>query len=454
MSIGNEKTKPFQIQGLWPHELVAIGLLAAALYCSQFHTHDWPVYVYRAAFLAALPVLWFRCREEWRQLPNRGFFLGLTMVWFALFELLGMSTYGQLGTSSLLTWMFNVYSSPAVDEQHGMLIPFVVMILVWVKRKELAAQPTGWWSSGLWLVAAGLFLHLAGYIIQQPRLSIIGMLTGFLGIMGMVWGPKFVKAILFPYFLLIFCVPLGELGVPLTLPLRILVATIVAGIAHAGLAPDLIRQGTQLFDDQHTFAYDVAPACSGIHSLVAMLALAIIYGFLSFKAPWKRLLMVAAALPLAVVGNVVRLCFTIMVAEMFGQKAGKAVETNAGFITFAVAIGCVILLGRWLEKSEVQTAAEPPTPPPPQPARHPPPEPGNRGGFSRADHCHGRRHQTCGGESKTGRAGRPHGTAGGQPQSPGGAAHAGAGVLRPVDQPGRHGGERPADGHQLWNRDL
>ena len=57
MSIGNEKTTPFQIQGLWPHELVALGLLAAALYCSQFHTQMWPVLIYRAAFLAALPVL-------------------------------------------------------------------------------------------------------------------------------------------------------------------------------------------------------------------------------------------------------------------------------------------------------------------------------------------------------------------------------------------------------------
>lgn len=357
MSVGNEKKQPWQIQGLWPHEIAFLGLLAAALYCSQFHTENWPALVYRAAFLAALPVLWFRCRKEWQSLPNRGFFLLLTGVWFALFEGLGMSTYATLATSSLLTWMFNVYSSPAVDEQHGMMIPFIVMILVWWKRKELAAQKTELWWPAVWLVAAGLLLHLGGYIIQQPRLSVIGMLVGFYGIMGLAWGPAFLKAILFPYFLLLFCVPLGELGAPITLPLRIMVATIVATIAQLGLAPDVIRQGTQLFDAQHTFAYEVAPACSGIHSLVAMLALTIIYGFVSFKAPWKRLLMVAAAMPLAVLGNVVRLCLTVMVAEMFGQSAGKAVETNFGFITFAVAIGCVILLGRWLEKSEIRPPA-------------------------------------------------------------------------------------------------
>jgi len=82
-----------------------------------------------------------------------------------------------------------------------------------------------------------------------------------------------------------------------------------------------------------------------------------IYGFLNFKAPWKRAVMMLVALPFAIMGNVVRLCFTIAVAESFGQKAGKAVETDAGYITFAVAIFCAYLVARWLEKGEGQNRA-------------------------------------------------------------------------------------------------
>jgi exosortase len=257
--------------------------------------------------------------------------------------------------------MFNVYSSPMVDEQHGMLIPFVVLALIWWKRQELAGQPLQLWWPGIGLVAAGLFLHLVGYVVQQPRLSVIGFFTGLYGLMGMAWGKQWLRTIFFPYFLLVFCVPLGELGAPITMRLRILVATIVAGVSQMGLAPDVMREGTQLFDAQHTFAYEVAPACSGIRSVVAMLALTTIWGFLVFKPWWKRVVMIGAAIPLAIFGNVVRLCFTIMVAELFGQGAGKAVETKFGFITFAVAIGCVFLLGRWLEKSETKP---PPTKPP------------------------------------------------------------------------------------------
>lgn len=357
MSAENEKTRPFQIQGLWPHEIAFLLLLGAALYCSQFHTEKWPEYVYGAAILAAFPVLWYRCREEWRQLPNRGFFLALAMVWAGLFAWLGISTFQIIGSRSLFGWMFNVYSSDMQDEQLGMVIPFVVLVLVWWKRRELTAQPLGLWWPGIGLVAAGLLLHLAGIFTQQPRASVIGCFTGLYGLMGLAWGPRWLKAIFFPYFLVVFCVPVGELAAPLTMHLRIWVASMVAGIAQLGLAPDVMHEGTVLYDAQNTFRYEVAAPCSGIRSAGVMLVLTIVYGFICFRSKWKRLLLAGLAIPLAMLGNVVRLCMTIMVAELFGQDAGKAVETKFGFITFIVLpIGCVLLLGRWLEQSEINSS--------------------------------------------------------------------------------------------------
>jgi exosortase/archaeosortase family protein len=85
------------------------------------------------------------------------------------------------------------------------------------------------------------------------------------------------------------------------------------------------------------------------------MALTIIYGFVCFRSPWKRWVMVFSAIPLAVLGNVVRLCFTIMVAEVGGQSAGKSVETYAGYITFAVALISVFFLGRWLVEDQPKT---------------------------------------------------------------------------------------------------
>jgi exosortase len=229
----------------------------------------------------------------------------------------------------------------------------VVLALLWWKRQELLAKPPGLWWPAIGLIVFALLLHLLGFISQQQRLSVIGFFLGLYGLTGLAWGRHWLQASFFPFFLLAFCIPVGEFAAPLTLPLRLLVSRIVEIVAHLGLAPDLIREGTQLFDAQHTFGYEVAAACSGIRSLVALLALTTIYGFINFKSPWQRAVMILVAAPLAVLGNVVRLSFTITVAELFGQDAGKAVETDFGFITFAVAVGCAFLVARWLEKIAV-----------------------------------------------------------------------------------------------------
>ena len=345
----NNKQLPY---GLVPHEIGFLILFGAALYSSgtQFWHQPWPIYVFSAAVLAAVPVLIYRCREQWAQLPNRGFFFALAAAWLALFVFLGNPTFHHLDSPSLPAWLFNIYSSPLADEGHGLLVPFAVLVLYWWKRKELLAKPPGLWWPAIGLILLALLLHAVGFLAQQQRLSVIGFFLGLYGLTGLAWGRHWLKASFFPFFLLAFCMPIAEFAPPLTLPLRLLVSRIVEIIAHLGLAPDLIREGTQLFDAQHTFAYEVAAACSGIRSLVALLALTTIYGFVNFQSSWKRAVLMLVALPLAVLGNVVRLCLTIAVAETFGQNAGKAVETNFGFITFAVAVGCAFLVARWLEK--------------------------------------------------------------------------------------------------------
>jgi len=345
----NNKSLPY---GLQPHEIALLVLRGVTFYFTgpEFWSQPLPLYLFAASLAGAIGALIFRCRDEWRQLPNRGFFFALLAAWVALFALLGSGTFNYADSPSLFAWIFNLYTSPISDEGHGLLIPFAVLALFWWKRKELLARPPGRWWPAIGLIIFALLLHILGYIAKQQRLSVVGLLLGIYGLTGLAWGRHWFKASFFPFFLLVFCIPVADLAGPVTMPLRLLVSRIVEIVAHLGLAPDLVREGTQLFDAQHTFAYEVAAACSGIHSLVALLALTTIYAFINFKEPWKRAAMMLVALPLAVFGNVVRLCFTIGVAETMGQAAGKAVETKFGFITFGVAVGCAFLIARWLEK--------------------------------------------------------------------------------------------------------
>jgi exosortase/archaeosortase family protein len=110
--------------------------------------------------------------------------------------------------------------------------------------------------------------------------------------------------------------------------------------------------GTQLFDASGTYQYEIAAACSGIRSLIAIFLLATIYGFIAFRPMWKRLFLMALAFPLAVLGNLARMLFIIMAAGLGGQEAGNYVHASSIFslVPYVPAIIGLLVVGRLMEK--------------------------------------------------------------------------------------------------------
>jgi exosortase len=205
---------------------------------------------------------------------------------------------------------------------------------------------------------------VAGYIVQQQRVSIVALFAGIYGLMGLAWGRQWLRDSFFPFFLFAFCIPLGWSAVSITFPLRLLVCKLVEGISGNLLQIDIVREGTVLMDAAHRYQYDVAPACSGIRSLFATLAVAVIYAFLSFRTGWKRGVLIASAVPLAVFGNVVRMLTIIVAAEMGGQKAGSYVHEGGPFgilslLPYVAAFAGLLLLGYLLREASLKPAPPP-----------------------------------------------------------------------------------------------
>lgn len=306
----------------------------------------------------------------WRRWPNKTFFFVLLAAWLVLFQFLGNPIMGYVHTPSLFSWMSEAYNSPnpAADDGHGDFIPFLVIGLFWWKRKELLAQPLNLWWPGLWLLILAMGLHVMGYVLQQPRISIVALFTGIYGLMGLSWGRAWLRKSFFPFFLFVFSIPLGDQAKFITFPLRLLVSQLVEMVAHWILGIDVMRIGTQLIDPSGTYQYDVAPACSGIRSLVAIFLLAAIYGFVAFRSTGKRLFLMALALPFAVLGNLVRMLCIIIAAGLGGQEAGNYVHEGcpihlpfylpligneiaiANLLPYLPAIIGLLWVGHWMEK--------------------------------------------------------------------------------------------------------
>ena len=298
-------------------------------------------------------------RAFWARLPDRPLFFTLLGAWALLFHFLGHCSFNFTDQPSLFAWMWGAWSAEALEAGHGKIVPVVVLVLLWLRRNELLATPARNWLPALGGLAVALVIHVIGFTVQQPRISMVALAGGAWCLVGLVWGPGWLRKTFFPFLLLGFCVPLEALGEGLLFQLRLLVTRISVGLGHDLLGLDVLREGTRIFNSARTFNYDVAPACSGIRSLASLLAVTTIYGYVAFRAPWKRVVMIALAAPLAVAGNVARITTVIVLAEAFGHKTGAAAETNLGYVTFAVAIALMFLTGWVMREKEAPAGRDP-----------------------------------------------------------------------------------------------
>jgi exosortase len=284
--------------------------------------------------------------DVWRRLPHKLLFAILLAAWVALFHVYGNATMGYARTSSLFQWARSVLVYRD-DQTFAQYIPLVVLLFFWIKRQELAAiSPRISWAA-LFYFAAAVILHFVAFRIQQARLSVVAFILGLHALISVLWGATALRKTIFPMCLLFFCVPFGSWADIITFDLRVLVTKISVGIGHSILGIDVVRDGTQIFINGGRAKFDVAPACSGIHSLIAMTLLSVIYTFLFFDSFWRRTILFLCALPFAVLGNIVRLTTVIIVSDAFGQDAGAMIENKFGFVTFLVAMIGMLIVG-WL----------------------------------------------------------------------------------------------------------
>lgn len=291
-------------------------------------------------------------QAAWAATPNRIAVIVLLVIWTAVFQWLGNSTLGYVDTSSLYGWWsWTMDNTP--DEEHAYLIPFVVIALLWSRREEFLKLEKGTWFPALAVLVLAILIHLAGYMVQQTRLSIVAFFLGIYGIVGMMLGRSWMGMALFPFSLFVFCVPLGANNTEIiSFPLRLMATTITAWFSDWILGIKVVQTGTQLMDAGGTYQYEVAAACSGIRSLTAIVAFSVVYAYLGFKTTWRRALIIASAFPLAVVANVFRLTLIVVAAEAFGQDAGNYVHESSIFsmAPYIPSIGGMLLIGWWLSE--------------------------------------------------------------------------------------------------------
>jgi exosortase len=248
---------------------------------------------------------------------------------------------------SLFGWL-QVYWK-GEDYSYGPVVPMVAAgLFVWKWRKKLHALPLSTATSGLAVILAGVTIYWIGVKAANPRLVAGSLEVLIFGLILYFAGWEWAKELWFPCVFLFFMIPVNFLD-QYGFQLRIFVAQISTSLLNV-LGLDVYREGTGIYSTAKRFLpLEVADPCSGIRSLMALMALTSLYGYVTMDQSWKKWVLFVSSVPLAVVGNLARITTVALVAQGFGQDgAMKIYHDYSGYIVFSLAILCMIGLGAML----------------------------------------------------------------------------------------------------------
>ena len=243
-----------------------------------------------------------------------------------------------------------VFSNPQEDMSFAWFVPLFSLYVLWTSRSRLKAafgRPDPLAFALLLPSLAIGFLGVRGIQVRFEMLAFAGLLIALPWAIG---GRALARAVLFPAVFLLFCLPLATFLDVVTVHLR-LFASSAAFAVLKGFGADVVRRGTMIGSANGSFAIDVADPCSGIRSLFALMALTVAYAHFTQRSCWRRALLFVLSVPLAILGNVVRILTICLVANYASATfAAGFYHDYSGYVVFLVAILAMVAAGEAMNR--------------------------------------------------------------------------------------------------------
>ena len=230
---------------------------------------------------------------------------------------------------------------------HGFLIPPVTAWLLWRERAALReATGRGSWL-GIVLLFSAVLVQLVGLRGDVATLQGLSLILALAGVILQLQGLRFFRRAAFAIAFLVFMIPTLPLFMnTLSFKLKVLAARGAIAVSHV-LGVMVQRDGVNLVFPGGVLS--VENACSGLRSLVALMALGALFGYLAEGSLWKRFALFALALPIAVLANVLRISALCVYAGLGSvQGAAGLFHEVGGYALFGIAFLLLLLCRRIL----------------------------------------------------------------------------------------------------------
>lgn len=255
---------------------------------------------------------------------------------------------------------------------HGLLVPFVIGFIVWRsfdRIKAAVTEPQRF--TGLVLICAAVFSLLAGTLASVLVVQRISLVLMIAGLIVYFFGVRVISRLSVPFALLFLAIPIPQIVFnKIAFPLQLLASRLAdLGLQLMGFAVE--RRGNLIeipfVGTGEIIGLEVVEACSGIRSLMTLITLSLILGYLTSeqRGPFdsgsnrsmsdrdvlRTALMMLAAVPIALITNAGRVITTGALAHYYGRKTIEGFWHDAsGSFVFLGALCCLIATNFVLKK--------------------------------------------------------------------------------------------------------
>ncbi len=239
------------------------------------------------------------------------------------------------------------FNDPVGVMSHGWLIPIFSACALWHQRASLRASLKGCSLIGVFGVLLSLALLWPGYTHAPLWLRQLSFINILWSLIYALWGWSVAKLTIFPVWYLIFTVSVPPVIENLILKLQSVSAT-ASFYLMRGFGFEVFQQGNMLLSgiEGSEFRFEIAGACSGIRSLLALTAFTALYAWYTQRTVVGKWLLFICSVPIAILCNIIRVFSICLVAVIFGQETAVSYYHDySGYVIVLIAIVLIFKTG-------------------------------------------------------------------------------------------------------------
>lgn len=273
------------------------------------------------------------------------------------------STFLGLCAISLLagwTVLSATFSLALHDDQytHILLVLPISAVLIWLEKPS-------WWPLSAANLRVGLVLLFAAVVVaalarwgspllqpdEQVSVGMVALVTWWIGSSVLCVRTQASQELRFPLCFLFWLVPFPPFLLTRIVSLLQQGSAVAAALLFRVAGVPVIRDGVLL--SIPGLDVEVATECSSIRSSLMLIVTTMVLAHLLLRSPWRKTLLVAAALPLSVAKNGLRI-FTIAVlaTKVDPEFLNGRLHHQGGIVFFLVALAAIAFLVWALRRGE------------------------------------------------------------------------------------------------------